>query len=323
MQAVVDRPFSYSEWFDLSPNEWVAEAVPLIAAYGMGLQGWDASYTYACNYPHLVNGLESPNHGVYNADAPMHIGLYPAVARMIYSNEIKEGGSIGIQKIHVPGLAEGKLGFDVNITQDWDQKSFKSTIPSEALVIGKVGVEFVDSYQETSSPNLSRFIDSTLQTIYSTSGQLTWNFGKKNYFTVNAPSTKMWVGFLSRTKVAIGNYALRCENPFAVVALNSLEKDKNLNETGRILITTMARTRNTGMQYNAKGDSLINKGTPPLMMEGVSFTLTLPQKINGTINVLNHNGERTGKQIPIKNSNKILLNGSKHQAFYYELIVER
>ena len=320
MQAVIDRPFSYSEWFSLSPNEWIAEAAPLVAAYGMGLQGWDASYVYACNYPHLVNGLEAPNHGVYNADAPMHMGLYPALTRMIYSGEIREGGYIGFQKVHVPGLAEGKLGFEANVTQDWDQKTFDGTIPSEALVVGKVGVEFTDDFEDTKAPDLSRFIDSTTQTIYSTSGQLAWYYGKNKYFTVNAPSTKMWVGFLPNKKVQAGTYSLRCENPFAVVSLNSLDREKNLDNTDRVLITTIGRTQNTGMQYNAARDSLINKGEPPLLMEGINITLTLPKKIVGKVHILNHNGERTGKEMAVK-GNKIFLSGSRNETFYYELII--
>ncbi|MDD6209267.1 MAG: hypothetical protein PUB21_01515 [Bacteroidales bacterium] len=322
MQAVVDRPFAYSEWFDLSPNEWIAESVPLIAAYGMGLQGWDASYAYACNYPHLVNGLEAPNHGVYNADAPMHMGLYPAVARMIYSNEIKEGGYLGIQKVHIPSLAEGKLGFDMNIEQDWDQKEFKGTIPPKTLVIGKVGIEFVNQFEETPAPQLSSFIDTTAQKLYSTSGQLTWSYGKNNYFTVNAPSTKMWVGFLPRKKVESGGYTLRCENPFAVVSLNSLEKGKTLSDASRILISTMGRTRNKGMEYNAAGDSLISKGEPQLMMEGVRFTLTFPQNISGKICILDHNGERTDEWIDVKGKN-IRLDGGRYKAYYYELCLDK
>ena len=324
MQAVADRPFSYSEWFSLSPNEWIAEAAPLIAAYGMGLQGWDASYVYACNYPHLVNGLEAPNHGVYNADAPIHMGLYPALARMIYSGEVREGGRIGFQKVHVPSLADGRLGFESNVTQDWDQKSFDGTIPSEALVVGKVGVEFTDSFEETASPNLSRYIDSTAQLIYSTSGQLAWNFGKQKYFTVNVPSTKMWVGFLPNRKMPLGGYTLRCQNPFAIVSINSLDRAKNLSQTDRILITTIARAQNKGMQYNATRDSLINKGEPPLMMEGVNLILPLPQKVTGKLHILNHNGERTGQSIDVKKNNILTLSGSRYKTFYYELeIFER
>ena len=55
LQAVIDRPFSLSEWMSLVPNEWTAETAPLIAVYGMGLQGWDASFSFATDIPRFSN----------------------------------------------------------------------------------------------------------------------------------------------------------------------------------------------------------------------------------------------------------------------------
>jgi len=39
---VEDRPFIMTEWTQKPPNQWKAEISPLLAFYGMGLQGWDA-----------------------------------------------------------------------------------------------------------------------------------------------------------------------------------------------------------------------------------------------------------------------------------------
>ncbi|HYE97872.1 MAG TPA: beta-galactosidase, partial [Planctomycetota bacterium] len=46
LYQIEDKPFSITEWTQLPPNPWKAEAAPLIAFYGMGLQGWDASYHF-------------------------------------------------------------------------------------------------------------------------------------------------------------------------------------------------------------------------------------------------------------------------------------
>ena len=89
-QQVEDRPFSFSEWMALVPNEWTAEAGPIIAVYGMGLQGWDGSFSFATDIPRFSRLLESERHGVYNATSPLHMGLYPALARMVYRNDVKE-----------------------------------------------------------------------------------------------------------------------------------------------------------------------------------------------------------------------------------------
>ena len=63
---VTDRPFSLSEWMALIPNQWVAEGVPIIALYGMGLQGWDASFHFASDFPRFTETIHTP--GGYNVD---------------------------------------------------------------------------------------------------------------------------------------------------------------------------------------------------------------------------------------------------------------
>ncbi len=44
LQQVLDRPFALSEWISQYPCCYSAEGPVLVAAYGLGLQGWDASY---------------------------------------------------------------------------------------------------------------------------------------------------------------------------------------------------------------------------------------------------------------------------------------
>ena len=60
----------------MPPNVWKLEAAPLFAFYGMGLQGWDASY-------HFLNSRCYPGDGwpglsSYMTDTPHYIGQFPA-----------------------------------------------------------------------------------------------------------------------------------------------------------------------------------------------------------------------------------------------------
>ena len=59
MYQVEDRPFNYSEWSATPPNWYQAEAAPMVAFYGMGLQGWDASFQFASNNYYYNSGYES------------------------------------------------------------------------------------------------------------------------------------------------------------------------------------------------------------------------------------------------------------------------
>lgn len=316
MQQVVDRPFSFSEWMSLVPNEWTAEATPIIAAYGMGLQGWDASFSFATDIPRFSPLLESEHHGVYNATSPLHMGLYPALARMIYRGDVTESEVITTRNVHIPSLEHGKLGFDEKVTQGFDDKEFSGTFTPNTLAIGRMPIAFTDEYIETNQPDVSAYHNLTENSIQSITGELDWHYGEKGYFTINTDATKGVVGFLPDETLELGDWKMTSSNPFAVILLGSLEKENDLLSANRILLTTVARGRNTGMQYSDSGDKLIAKGSSPLLLEPVDLTLQLPEGVDYTISVLDHDGNKTAQTIPI-NSQKASIAGSEHHTIYY------
>ena len=53
---VEDKPFMMTEWTQKPPNQWKAEISPLMAFYGMGLQGWDSLYQFAGSRSYMGNG---------------------------------------------------------------------------------------------------------------------------------------------------------------------------------------------------------------------------------------------------------------------------
>lgn len=61
MQQVRDRPFALSEWIHVYPNVYAAEGPAIVAAYGMVLQGWDASYEFQSQAGRKVFGDVSGN----------------------------------------------------------------------------------------------------------------------------------------------------------------------------------------------------------------------------------------------------------------------
>lgn len=143
-----------------------------------------------------------------------------------------------------------------------------------------------------------------------------WQYGDKGYFTINTDGTKGVVGFLPDKTLEFGDWKIASSNPFAVIFLGSLEKETDLETANRILLTTVARGRNTGMQYSESGDKLIAKGSSPLLLEPVDLTLHLPAGVDYTISVLDHDGNKTAQTIPI-NSQKAIIAGSEHHTIYY------
>ncbi len=316
MQMINERPFVFSEWMSKIPNEWVAEAPVLIAAYGMGLQGWDGSYIYASNAPHLTGTLESPHHGTYNADAISQMGLFPVLARMIYRNDVQEGKSAALLKTNIQQIKQGKIGFEQEVAQGHDVKSFTGEIPTEALAIGKVAIDFTQGKTGVQQKNIARHWNKETKVITSNTGQLQWNYAGKGYVTIDTEGTQAVLGFAQNTPIPLSDVEIQSDASFSMVSVSSLEKDKNIDESERLLVTTLARSRNTNMQYNEDGSELLATGKAPLLLEPVQAKLQFSHKKSGKVHVLDHVGRKKGVAVPFKNG-KIVLDGQEYQTLYY------
>ncbi len=317
IQQVKDRPFALSEWMNLPPNEWIAEGAPIVACYGLGLQGWDASYSFAMDNQEFTNTIHTP--GVYNVTSPTQMALYPALVSTLYNGDLKEGRLIHQKNVLIKDLIYGKLGFRDKIKQDRDQKVFEGEIPIEALAVGRIAVNFTRKFQETSTPDISEYLDTLKKQVKSTTGQLFWDFSGQGYMTVNTPSLKGFVGFTDKSTHELNEISIRVLTPFAVVLVSSLEKGKALLETGKILITTVARAKNSGMKYDDNKTKLIEVGEAPILMEPVDVELIFNYRTPKEIYILDHVGRRTGNQIPVK-AKKIKISGKKYNTLYYEMV---
>jgi len=320
LQDVIDRPFSFSEWMSLVPNEWTAEAAPLIAFYGMGLQGWDTSFSFATDIPRFSRYLQSEGHGVYNATSPLHMGLYPALARMVYRNDIRESPVLSTRNVHIPSLAEGKLGYTELVRQGYDDKSFSGTVAPELLAVGRFPIRFSGQYEETTVADVSRFWDESKQMITSVTGELTWRYGDKKFVTLNTPASKGVVGFAGNETIRLGDWEIRTPNPFAVILITDLSRKGDLNSADQILVTVVARGRNTGMKYEYEGDNatLVSLGEAPLLLEPVKASISFKGSEKFEATVLDHDGVPTPVMVPAE-GNAFDLDGEKYKTLYYLL----
>ncbi|MFO7958946.1 MAG: hypothetical protein R6X33_17820 [Candidatus Brocadiia bacterium] len=300
MQQVLGRPFGISEWMSLVPNPWVAEAPPVIAVYGMGLQGWDASFAYANNDAEFSPTVLSPSHGPYTTENPMHMGTYPALARMIYRGDVEEGDLVSVRKVHVPSLEQGELGFSEEVEQAGDVKSFGGEVPPEALAAGKVAVEFTDQPEPTEPPDLTGLWDREAAEVVSNTGQLRWRCAESGYFAVDTPGTQAVVGFAGGERVELSDVVIEPETDFACIFVTSLDGEKPIAEADSVLITAVARGRNTGMEYSDDLSELLSPGEPPVLLQRVRATVTLKGRAEATVRALDHVGRRTDEPVPVQ-----------------------
>ncbi len=317
-QQVFDRPFALSEWMSNIPNEWTAESAPIVAIYGMGLQGWDASFSFATDIPRFSRFLESEWHGVYNATSPLHMGLYPTLARMVYRNDIRESPVIATKNVHIPSFSEGILGFYEQVKQGHDVKAFEGTFPALTMAVGRFPVVFTELYSRTSAPVMDAYLDTINKIITSATGELKWHYGTDKFFTVNTAFSKGFVGFAKDEVIEIGNLKLHTTNNFAVILLTSLSKKESLEESDSILITTIARARNTGMKYVYEDNEvkIADTGNKPLLMEPVNATIILSDYGTFEVWVLDHDGVITSEKVPVADES-FTIDGKKYRTMYY------
>jgi hypothetical protein len=319
-QAVDDRAFQFSEWMSLPPNEWISEGPPLIAIYGLGLQGWDASHAFASDFPEYTETIHTP--GVYNVNSPTQIALYPALAAMIYRNEIEEGKVVAKRNVHVASLYDGIIGFDEQVKQDWDQKVFSGGTPNEYLAAGKVVIDFTDEFKETVTEPIPDLWDTVNQIVKSNTGQLLWDYSGKGYFTANTDYSKVFVGFPENKTIKIGELELQSPNIFSVIILTSLDQNKDLSSTPSALLTTIARAKNTGMQFNEDKTEIIDVGEAPIQLESVIVDMKFKQRKIKEVRILDHVGRFNDEKVEV-NAKRFSFDGNKYKTIYYEIIFQQ
>ncbi len=314
LQQVSNRPFVFSEWMSLIPNEWTAESAPIIAAYGLGLQGWDASYVFATDIPGYTQAIHARGGGIYNATSPTQLALYPALARMIYRGDVKEGETIVNRKVEIASLLKGATPVKETIKQDFDRKVIEGSFPLPLMAAGKVVLSFADQNKKDLLRNFSSLWKDS--TSYSTTGQLAWSEKGRGYFTINSPGTRGFVGFTNKQTFRLGEVTLKTDNGFAVVLVTSLDRDKGIGTSRKILVTTIARAQNTGMKFSDDRTQLLERGEAPILLEPVSLSIRIDRPGTPKVTVLDHSGRKTLQQL-IPDKDSFDLDGRKTKAIYY------
>ena len=315
LHSVKGRPFVLSEWISKMPNEWLAEGPAILGVYGLGLQGWDGSFHFNAGNAGFSDEMESPN--VYNSNNITQVGQFPALARMIYRNDVQEGILLPNRKVHIPSLEEGNIGFEEKLRQAGDIKQLGGDVPIEALALGRLEIEFTDTFEETILPDWSRWTNDSI--IEANTGELLWNYqGEKGYFTVNTGGTKAVAGFTNGKEFKLGNISIQTDNPFAIIYVTSLEKEKSIEESNSLLITTMARARNTGMRYEYEDQETILKevGEAPLLLEPVDANIKFHEGKVKKVVALDHDGRASSQTIPVKRG-KVAIDGKLYKTIWY------
>ena len=319
LQQAVDRPFGLSEWIHVYPSLYSAEGPAIVAAYGMGLQGWDASYEFQSQAaPRMFNDRVGWfAWGVWEADVPTQLGQYPALARMIYRGDVREADVISTRRVSLPELNTGAFSFSDQVVQHGDVKTFGGTVPAEALAAGRVVVEFTDQPQPSTFPKLDDYRRGSA--IVSATQQLAWDTAGQGFFLVNTAGTKAVVGFAGGKPHKLGDVTIQLDSPYASIFLTALDRQATLEKTRSALLTVVARNCNTGFKYFALDTKVIDNGQAPILLEPVKAAIAISRRQVAAVHVLDHDGRRTDRELTVKNG-AFTIDGARDQTLYYEVV---
>ena len=321
LQQVADRPFGLSEWIHVYPSLYSAEGPAIVAAYGLGLQGWGASYEFQSqSAPRMFSDRVGwPPWGVWEADVPTQVGQFPALARMLYRGDVKEAEVISTRRVCLPEMAEGIFNFSDKVVQQGDVKSFGGNVPPEALAAGRVVVEFTEKPQPSTFPDLAKYRSGTV--ITSATKQLAWDTAGQGCFTVDTPGTKAVVGFAAGKSFKLGGLTVSLDSPYASLFLTALDKKATLANAKSALLCAVARNCNSGFKYFAIDMRTLDNGKGPILLEPVKATLTIGDRKVASVNVLDHDGRSTDRTLPVTNG-QFTIDGAKDKTLYYEVVFQ-
>jgi len=276
LQRVAGKPFTVTEYNHPAPNEFRAEGIPLIAAYG-ALQDWDAVFLYS--YHHAVDEWDRQYLATYfDIDSdPGKMVQMPVGAAIFRRGDVSR--------------ARGELTYRLNRDIACVAVSHTGFSPLENLR--------ATGYQPASPLRLRTFLDFSARgnsirgpgvsgpsapPLRSDTGELNWQVDEKRggLVTIDTPRTKAVIGRLGGRKVELEGLTVtmpETDTNFAAVTLTAMD-GKPLAESGRILITAVGRVENTGMGWNQDHTSVSDRwGTAPTIAEGVTADLLLGSRL--------------------------------------------
>lgn len=258
------KAYTVSEVNEPFPNDYEAEQIPILAAYG-DLQDWDAILWYT------FEPKKDPDWKPYVGD-PFDLSLDP---------------------VRMSELASGALTFLRGDVSPACQAVTRSYSPDEVFdsyrLSGKDAPYFTPGFPlwlplqhgsriaSLEGPPTAKFKEGPRPNpIVSDTGQLAWNLSSagEGAVMVDSPRTQALIGFAAAESRSPRNLSVSVSNPFSAIVLVSLD-DKPIAQSSRLLLTTGSRVANTNMEWNSSHTELKQWGGPPTLIEPVTGRIDL------------------------------------------------
>ena len=261
---VAHKPYTISEFDHPYPNEYACEMYPTVASFG-GRQDWDAVYPFAVG----EYGRANPDGRITDFFDQLHHpakrGLSPFAA-LVFRRGLVPPAADGVELV---------LGAPV-----WGQQPHADTLWQQLLPAGRIDYlnqRFAVSDQP-GAPGAAAALARTSGPATAPAPVRLVKADQGPVWVIDTPGAAAAVGFVGGAKVDAGALRVACGRfgvDFASVTAVALD-GKSLGDSGRVLVTVVARASNLGIAWNPAHNSLgKNWGHGPTIAEHVPATVSL------------------------------------------------
>jgi len=313
---IASKPFAYSEWTQMPPNPWKAEAAPLIAFYGMGLQGWDMSCHFACSEPRWGDGW--PELSKYAGATPHYFGQFPALAFAIHRGHLRAGDVVAARRVTRADLFSGVDPLRQSLARgghDIKELGDDPVTPPAMLALGRVTIA-IDEAGTGTGTGTGGAIDPRAAVLDATTGELRWRVHDR-IVEVRSARTQAVIGFAGGREVSLPAVDVAVESEFCSLIFTPLD-DEPLERSRSVLITALARDRQEGSRFSEDGKRLEAAGGPPLLLEPVVARVRLRGPPPERVRALDLYGVPRGDAVRVAPDGRFEIDGT-HRTFLYHV----
>ena len=288
--AFAGKPYTVSETNHPFPNDWAAEGIPILAAYG-SFQDWDAIIMYT------FEPKRDPSWKPYIGD-PFDISLDP-----VRMTQMAAGALTFLRgDVHPAGETVAR-------TYSKDQVLDSRRLPRTEQPYFTPGfplalpLQHAARIQSLDGASTAKFTAVEANPLRSDTQELAWYTSQKTgLVTVETERTQALIGFIPANAKSLKNLSADISTQFAAIVLSSLDA-KSLSQSAKMLLTAGSRVTNTGLKWNDAHTRTANQGESPSLIEPVSGAIVLraiqPAKAV-TASALDGAGRPIGEPIPAK-----------------------
>jgi hypothetical protein len=266
-ERLLDKPFTLSEYNHPAPLDSQAECVPMIASFAAA-QDWDGVWLYT--YSHATDDWYRENMSSYfDIDTnPAKWGFMRAGAAIFLDGAVAPvncfipEGLVSEADV-VSSLARLHLKYDRDM---FALRSEKGIVTRETMLNCQFPAALAGRHGH--------------RDIIGPSAKLTWSVEDgKGFYAARGRCASVYTGHASRFAAATDGQISVVSPEFLAIAVTSLDGKPwiTLDESHKILVTACGRCENTGMVFSRDRQTVgRNWGGPPVMIETVAGTVTLP-----------------------------------------------